>query len=89
MKTHFPINFILLFFSLPLVCLSVLIVGYFSYHAYIEIVTALSREQQLFRAEAIRPNQQNFPIRKTKVSMQAFLSQMRFQRVFTEIFHLG
>jgi two-component system NtrC family sensor kinase len=53
MKTPFPITFKLLFFILPLVCLPVLIVGYFSYHDSIESVTALSREQQLLRAEAV------------------------------------
>ena len=53
MKTYFPITFKLLLFIVPLVSLPVLIVGYFSYHASIESVTALSREQQLLRAEAV------------------------------------
>ena len=53
MKAYFPITFKLLLFILPLVCLPVVILGYFSYHASIESVTALSREQQLLRAEAV------------------------------------
>ena len=53
MKTFFPITFKLLLFIVPLVCLPVIVLGYFSYHASIESVTALSREQQLLRAEAV------------------------------------
>ena len=53
MKIPFPITFKLLLFILPLVCLPTVIVGYFSYHASIESVTVLSREQQLLQAKAV------------------------------------
>ena len=52
MKTHFSIAFKLLLLILPLVCLPTAIVGYLSYHASVERVTRLSRDEQMRCAEA-------------------------------------
>ena len=52
MKTSFSITLKLLLFILPLVCLPTAIVGYLSYHASVDRVARLSREEQMLRAEA-------------------------------------
>jgi len=52
MKIPLSITFKLLLFVLPLVCLPIAIVGYLSYHASVELVTRLSREEQMMQAKA-------------------------------------
>jgi signal transduction histidine kinase len=51
MKIPFSVTSKLLLFVLPLVCLPVAIVGYLSYHASVEWVTHLSRDQQMTQAK--------------------------------------
>jgi signal transduction histidine kinase len=52
MKISYSITFKLLLFVMPLVCLPIAIVGYLSYHASLERVTRLSREEQMMQAKA-------------------------------------
>jgi two-component system NtrC family sensor kinase len=52
MRIPFSITIKLLLFVLPLVCIPIAIVGYFSYQASVDSVTRLSREEQILQAQA-------------------------------------
>ena len=52
MKLPFTITIKLLLFVLPLLCIPIAIVGYFSYQASVDSVTRLSREEQILQAKA-------------------------------------
>ena len=51
-RIPFSITIKLLLFVLPLVCIPIAIVGYFSYQASVDSVTRLSREEQVLQAKA-------------------------------------
>jgi two-component system NtrC family sensor kinase len=51
-RIPFSITIKLLLFVLPLVCIPIAIVGYFSYQASVDSVTRLSREEQILQAKA-------------------------------------
>ena len=50
-RIPFSITIKLLLFVLPLVCIPIAIVGYFSYQASVDSVTRLSREEQILQAQ--------------------------------------
>jgi two-component system NtrC family sensor kinase len=51
-RIPFTITIKLLLFVLPVVCIPIAIVGYFSYQASVDSVTRLSREEQILQAKA-------------------------------------